>query len=324
MPAVAVVMPVLNEENYLEAAVLAILSQDYAGPIQVVLALGPSADRTNEVAARIIAGDSRVSSVQNPTGRTPEGLNAALAATTQEIVVRVDAHSELSDGYIRLAVETLQRTGADNVGGIMGARGVTNFERAVAAAMTSPLGVGSASFHTGGQEGPAETVYLGVFKRSALERVGGYDPAFTRAQDWEMNHRIRATGGTVWFNPELFVTYRPRPSVGKLAKQYFEYGRWRRVVSRRHEGTINYRYLAPPFTVIGVASSLILGAVVSPILFVPALVYALFILIASARIGKSLGEFVSLPLILLTMHMTWGIGFLTSPKSLAPAVTLRP
>ena len=116
-------MPVLNEENYLEAAVLAILSQDYAGPIQVVLALGPSTDRTNEVAARIIAGDSCVSSVQNPSGRTPEGLNAALAATTQEIVVRVDAHSELSDGYIRLAVETLQRTGADNVGGIMGAHG---------------------------------------------------------------------------------------------------------------------------------------------------------------------------------------------------------
>jgi glycosyltransferase involved in cell wall biosynthesis len=199
-------MPVLNEENYLEAAVLAILSQDYQGPIQVVLALGPSTDRTNEVAARICAGDSRVSSVSNPSGRTPEGLNAALAATTQEIVVRVDAHSELSDGYIRLAVETLQRTGADNVGGIMGARGVTKFEKAVAAAMTSPLGVGSASFHTGGSEGPAETVYLGVFKRSALERVGGYDPEFTRAQDWEMNYRIRSTGGTVWFNPDLFVT----------------------------------------------------------------------------------------------------------------------
>ena len=135
---------------------------------------------------------------------------------------------------------------------------------------------------------------------------------------------MRAAGGTIFFDPRLVVTYRPRSTVKALAKQYFEYGRWRRVVSRRHEGTINYRYLAPPFTVIGVASSLILGAVISPILFVPALVYALFILIASARIGKSLAEFVSLPLILLTMHMTWGIGFLTSPKSLAPAVTLRP
>ena len=322
-PDVAVVMPVLNEENYLEAAVLAILSQDYEGKIQVVLALGPSTDRTDEVAARICAGDSRVSSVQNPTGRTPEGLNAALAATKQEIVVRVDAHSELSDGYIRLAVETLQRTGADNVGGIMGARGVTKFEKAVAAAMTSPLGVGSASFHTGGQEGPAETVYLGVFKRSALERVGGYDPAFTRAQDWEMNHRIRETGGTVWFNPDLFVTYRPRPSVRKLTKQYFEYGSWRHEVMRRHPETRRrksaLRYYAPPLAVVLIVLGKILGTI--GLVMGNALIWgyvlplgylALTLLSSITLIKRARGGALWLPIVLATMQMSWGIGFLTS------------
>ena len=325
MPAVAVVMPVLNEENYLEAAVLAILSQDYEGPIQVVLALGPSTDRSNEVAARIGAGDSRVSSVPNPTGRTPEGLNAALAATTQEIVVRVDAHSELSDGYIRLAVETLQRTGADNVGGIMGARGVTKFEKAVAAAMTSPLGVGSASFHTGGNEGPAETVYLGVFKRSALERVGGYDPAFTRAQDWEMNYRIRTTGGTVWFNPDLFVTYRPRPNVFKLAKQYFEYGSWRHEVMRRHPDTRRtksaLRYFAPPLAVALIVIGKILGSIgfvmgnaliwgyIFPLGYLALTLVSSLTLIKRARSGA-----LWLPIVLMTMQMSWGTGFLTSRK----------
>ena len=318
-------MPVLNEENYLEAAVLAILSQDYEGPIQVVLALGPSTDRTNEVAARICAGDSRVSSVPNPTGRTPEGLNAALAATTQEIVVRVDAHSELSDGYIRLAVETLQRTGADNVGGIMGARGVTKFEKAVAAAMTSPLGVGSASFHTGGTEGPAETVYLGVFKRSALERVGGYDPAFTRAQDWEMNYRIRTTGGTVWFNPDLFVTYRPRPNVFKLAKQYFEYGSWRHEVMRRHPDTRRtksaLRYFAPPLAVALIVIGKILGTIgllmgnaliwgyIFPLGYLALTLVSSLTLVKRARSGA-----LWLPIVLMTMQMSWGIGFLTSRK----------
>ena len=325
MPAVAVVMPVLNEENYLEAAVLAILSQDYEGPIQVVLALGPSTDRTNEVAARICAGDSRVSSVPNPTGRTPEGLNAALAATTQEIVVRVDAHSELSDGYIRLAVETLQRTGADNVGGIMGARGVTKFEKAVAAAMTSPLGVGSASFHTGGTDGPAETVYLGVFKRSALDRVGGYDPAFTRAQDWEMNYRIRTTGGTVWFNPDLFVTYRPRPNVFKLAKQYFEYGSWRHEVMRRHPDTRRtksaLRYFAPPLAVALIVVGKILGTIglvmgnaliwgyIFPLGYLALTLLSSLTLVKRARSGA-----LWLPIVLMTMQMSWGIGFLTSRK----------
>ena len=326
-PDVAVVMPVLNEENYLEAAVLAILSQDYEGPIQVVLALGPSTDLTNEVAARICAGDSRVSSVQNPTGRTPEGLNAALAATKQEIVVRVDAHSELSDGYIRLAVETLQRTGADNVGGIMGARGVTRFEKAVAAAMTSPLGVGSASFHTGGNEGPAETVYLGVFKRSALERVGGYDPEFTRAQDWEMNHRIRETGGLVWFNPDLFVTYRPRSTVRKLAKQYFEYGSWRHEVMRRHPETRTrksaLRYYAPPLAVVLIVLGKILGTIglvmgnaliwgyVLPLGYLALTLLSSITLINRARSGA-----LWLPIVLITMQLSWGVGFLTSrPKS---------
>jgi glycosyltransferase involved in cell wall biosynthesis len=322
-------MSVLNEENYLEAAVLAILSQDYAGKIQVVLALGPSTDRTDEVAARICAGDARVSSVQNRTGRTPEGLNAALAVTSQEIVVRVDAHSELSDGYIRLAVETLQRTGADNVGGIMGARGVTSFEKAVAAAMTSPLGVGSASFHIGGSEGPTETVYLGVFKRSALERVGGYDPAFTRAQDWEMNHRIRQTGGIVWFSPDLVVTYRPRSSIRKLAKQYFDYGSWRHEVMRRHPETrirkSALRYYAPPLAVVGIFGGTIAAFAGSALQWFPLAFwgflapfgYFLLTIISSLSLAKpARSGALWLPLVLATMQLSWGVGFLTSrPKS---------
>lgn len=332
-PAVAVVMPVLNETNYLKAAVDAILDQDYPGSLEVVLALGPSTDGTQLVATQLVAGDDRVSVVANPTGRTPEGLNAALAATSQEIVVRVDAHSELSAGYIRLAVETLARTGADNVGGIMGAVGVTKFEKAVAAAMTSPLGVGTASFHTGGKEGPAETVYLGVFRRSALDRIGGYDPAFTRAQDWEMNYRIRSTGGTVWFNPNLFVTYRPRSSVRSLAKQYFEYGSWRHEVMRRHPKTRKtksaFRYYAPPLAVLGVLGGLgivLLGLLLTP--FVPngqvgpigfALVLpfgylALTLLSSLTLIRCARGGAIWLPVALMTMQMAWGFGFLTSRK----------
>ena len=322
-PAVAVVMPVLNEANYLKAAVAAILRQDYPGQIQVVLALGPSTDGTDLIAVELATVDSRVITIANPSGRTPDGLNAALAATAQEVVVRVDAHSELSDGYIRLAVETLQRTGADNVGGIMGAVGVTKFESAVAAAMTSPLGVGSAPFHTGGTEGPADTVYLGVFKRSALERIGGYDSSFTRAQDWEMNYRIRATGGTVWFNPNLFVTYRPRPNVFKLAKQYFEYGSWRHEVMRRHPDTRRtksaLRYFAPPLAVALIALGKVLGAVgfVMSNSLVWGYVFpfgylALTLLSSLTLIKRARGGALWLPVVLMTMQMSWGIGFLTS------------
>ncbi len=323
-PKISVILPVLNESKYLEEAVKAVLDQDFGGEIEIILAIGPSHDGTEVIAHSLAKADSRVVVVSNPTGRTAAGLNLAVAASRYSIIVRVDGHARIPRNYLSLAFEILKETGAVNVGGIMAAEGQTVFESSVARAMRSPLGVGSSRFHTGGGAASVDTVYLGAFRKQSLIAVDGFDERFTRAQDWELNFRLRAVGGTIYFDPRLVVTYRPRSTVKALAKQYFEYGRWRRVVSRRHEGTINYRYLAPPFTVIGVVSSLILGAIVSPILFLPALTYALFILIASAKIGKSFGEFVSLPLILLTMHMTWGIGFLTSPKSLAPAVTLGP
>ena len=323
-PEISVILPVLNESKYLEEAVNAILDQDFAGSLEIIVAVGPSHDGTEKIAHDLAGKDSRVVVVANPTGRTAAGLNLAVAATRYSIIVRVDGHSKIPRNYLSLAFEILKETGAVNVGGIMAAEGQSIFENSVARAMRSPLGVGASRFHTGGGSGSVDTVYLGAFRKQALLAVGGFDERFTRAQDWELNFRLREAGGVIYFDPRLVVTYRPRGTVKALAKQYFEYGRWRRVVSRRHEGTINYRYLAPPFTVIGVVSSMILGAIFTPILYIPALTYALFILIASARIGKSLAEFVSLPLILLTMHMTWGLGFITSPNSLAPKVTLRP
>ena len=316
-PAVSVVMPVLNEERHLEAAVRHVLAQDYPGDMEVVLGVGPSEDRTREVADALAAADPRVVVVDNPTGRTPAGLNAAIAASSNSIVARIDGHAMMPSDYLRVAVETLEETGADNVGGIMAAEGETPWEKAVAAAMTSKIGVGNARFHTGGEGGPADTVYLGVFRRSALDRVGGYDEAFLRAQDWEMNHRIRETGGTVWFQPRMRVSYRPRPNPAKLAKQYFHYGRWRRVVARQHKGTINLRYLAPPVAVAAIAAGLAGGFFFWPAWLIPG-GYAAAILAASVPLGSGLpakGR-LSVPVALATMHMAWGVGFITSPPSL--------
>jgi glycosyltransferase involved in cell wall biosynthesis len=321
---ISVILPVPNEEKYLEDAVNAILAQQYDGKIEVILAVAPSDDRTLEIAQRLHMNDPRVVIVENPSGRTAAGLNLAIAASQYSIIVRVDGHANIPNNYCDLVSEVLETTGAVNVGGVMAAEGKSLFEKSVARAMRSPLGVGASRFHTGGSAGEVDTVYLGAFRKEALLAAGGFDERFTRAQDWELNFRLRQAGGVVYFDPRLVVTYRPRSTVKALAKQYFEYGRWRRVVSRRHQGTINYRYLAPPFTVAATLLSLILGWLVSPFLFIPALVYAVFILIASVVIGKSVGEFLCLPTILLTMHISWGLGFLTSPKSLAPDVTLHP
>ena len=289
------------------------LAQDYPGPLEVVLALGPSHDLTDDVAAGLVAADGRVRTVPNPTGRTPEGLNAAIAASSHPVVARVDGHSSLPPGYLRTAVTLLDRTGADNVGGLMWAEGVTDVEQAVARAMTSKLGVGNARFHVGGEEGPADTVYLGVFRRSALERVGGYDVSFTRAQDWEMNFRIRETGGLVYFTPQLRVSYRPRPSLPALARQYFHYGRWRREVMREHPESVNLRYLAPPLAVLGFVGGLIAGIFWWPAFALP--VGYLVLVVAGAQViggGLSWRARLVLPAVLATMHGAWGSGFLSS------------
>jgi succinoglycan biosynthesis protein ExoA len=315
---ISVIMPILNEAPYLEKAVAAVLAQAYDGPIQVVLALGPSIDATNDIAASIAGKDPRVILVANPSGLTPAGLNLAIRAATSQIIVRVDGHTKLPMDYIRTAVEVLAETGAANVGGIMDAQGVTAFEEAVASAMRSPLGVGSARFHTGGEAGPADSVYLGVFLKSVLEQVNGYDERFIRAQDWELNYRIRKAGGLVYFTPKLSVSYRPRPSVKALSRQYFEYGRWRRVVIRENHETVNLRYLAPPVALLGSVAGIIGGILVSPAFLSLPVIYLAFLAAASLSIKVPGRARILLPAVLLVMQMSWGWGFITSSKKLLP------
>jgi hypothetical protein len=327
--AVSVVMPVRNEELYLEESVRSVLGQDYAGALEVLLAVGPSRDRTLYVSQRLAAADPRVIVVPNPTGQIPCGLNAGIKVSRYSIVARVDGHAVLPQGYLNAAVRALRQTGADNVGGVMAAEGVTAFQQAVAWAMTSRFGVGAARFHTGGQPGPVDSVYLGVYRRAAIERVGGYDESYQRAEDWELNHRIRLAGGLIWFLPELRVSYRPRTTLRTLAAQYFGYGRWRRVVSRQHAGTINLRYVAPPAAVLAMAAGVLIGLVGLAVgsgwillalaagFAVPA-GYLAGILGVAAMAARPLrpSAVAWLPLVLAAMHICWGIGFLTSPRRL--------
>ena len=328
-PPVSVVMPVLNEERHLEEAVGRVLEQDYPGDLEVVLAIGPSKDRTQEIADKLAEKDHRISIVPNPTGKTPAALNVGIAHAKHDILVRVEGHGALTDGYITRAVEVLEESGADNVGGVMAAEGRTPTEMAVACAYRSRLGLGASTFHQGGKAGPADTVYLGVFRRAALERVGGFDETMHRAQDWELNYRIRKTGGLIWFSPDLSVTYRPRSSLSAVAKQFFHTGQWRREVIRRHPETASKRYLAPPVAVIGLAVGTILGIIglatgISwlDIGFLAPLGYALLLIFGSAMEGRYLPwkALFWMPLVCATMHISWGLGFLIGLRERPKAV----
>jgi glycosyltransferase involved in cell wall biosynthesis len=305
-------MPVLNEEKYLEAAVQSILTQEFKGPVEVILALGPSTDHTDAKAALLATAYPQVKIVRNPAGTTSAGLNAAIAASSHQVIVRVDAHSVLSDGYTKLAVEILNETMASNVGGVMRAVGHTPFQSAVAWAYTSRVGLGGGAYHVGGEAGPADSVYLGVFRRDIFSLVGGFDESVIRGQDWELNLRIRQSGHTVWFDPRLQVEYHPRASLGKLAKQFWDTGLWRGQLTRQSLKTANPRYFAPPLlvklSVIGAILALGLGWGPG---WLPLLGYLMGICLAGMTAGKlQLGARTCLLVALPTMHFLWGAGFI--------------
>jgi len=323
-PPVSVIIPVLNEERFLFQAVSAVLNQQYESEFEVILALGPSKDKTNDV-AKELAKDSRVKLIDNPSGKTASALNQAIKNSRFDIIVRLDGHAIVDKYYLDNAVSTLLESNADNVGGLMQAEGISNFEKSVAAAMTSKFGVGNAPFHVGGSPGEVDTVYLGTFRKSALERVGYFDESFVRAQDWELNYRIRKTGGKIWFNPKLVVSYRPRPNLKALAKQYFEYGQWRKQVTKKYPETISLRYLAPPITVSGLVTGLIfiLLNIFTKISFFNIGWLAIFSYLAVLILGFitikgkiSLKSRLLLFLVLPTMHLSWGVGFLKPTKRL--------
>lgn len=321
---VSYVIPVLNEVAYIEAAIRTVLEQDYSGESELILALGPSNDGTTELVEKLAAIDSRIVIVHNPRTDIPVGLNLAIRASQHPVIVRVDAHTELEPSYTRRAIATLVRTGAANVGGVMKARGKSPFQSAVARAYNSRFGLGGGSYHGGTKEGPAESAYLGVIRREVLEEVHFFDESLRRGEDWELNLRIRSAGHSVWFDPALEVAYWPRESWRKLVRQFLATGIWRGELVRRYHGKNPWRFFAPPILVLTLALSLIvlvfevtgvLGALAAGILSLVYLTPIAYLLVLvplcfSAAGGPGWADRWRFFLVLPTMHLSWGVGFI--------------
>ncbi|WP_259061454.1 glycosyltransferase family 2 protein [Microbacterium sp. AK031] len=317
-------MPVLNERAYLEHAIASVLEQQLEVPAELVLALGPSTDGTTQLAQRLAADDDRIRLVDNPDAHIPVGLNAAIRASRYPTIVRVDAHSELSPGYAQRALATLQRTGAANVGGVMRADGRTPFQKSVARAYNSPIGLGGGAYHGTTHEGEAESAYLGVMRRSVLDEVGLFDESIRRGEDWELNLRIRQAGHKVWLDPQLSVTYWPRESWWRLARQFRATGAWRGELVRRFGRSNGLRFFAPPALLLNVAIALIVAVLqltgvlagvasaVASVIYLPLVAYIVLMIAVALQPGggRTARERIWTLAVLPTMHLAWGAGFL--------------
>lgn len=312
-PSVTVMMPVRNEQHHLAQSVASVLSQSYPGELEVILALGLSSDETDRVANELSKKHSMLTLIENPKGLTTTGLNLAIERAKGEIIVRVDAHSQLSENYILNAVQILQETGAVLVGGIMNAVGSSPLQKAVAFGYGSRLGLGGGSYHVGGKPGEADSAYLGVFDARALKQVSGYDEKIIRGEDWDLAQRLKTAGGKVWFSPELVVNYTPRSNIKALAWQFYSTGVWRGDLTRKAPGKASIRYFIPPLALlamIGLSLIALFGLIQPQLLIFPIAGYLLALSFAAGT-ARQLGVFDRLAIFVAfpVMHLSWATGF---------------
>ena len=308
-PSVSVIIPARGALETIIPTLDAISAQDYEGTIGVIVADG---DDNPAMAEAIRQFHPSVRVIPNPEKAVAPGANAAFRVATGEIIVRCDAHTKFPPSYVRHAIETLERTGAANVGGRQLAAGTTFFERAAALAMSTPLGVGDARHRLGGKEGDADTAFLGTFRRETLDDMEGGYANFARNQDYEFNYRLRKQGKTVWFDPKLVVEYKPRGTLWALALQYFRYGRGKSAMLMKHPRSVRARHLAAPALVLALAAGIALAIVGFPLpLAVLLFTYISTIVVGSAIVGlrRRDSAAVLLPVALATMHLNWGVGF---------------
>lgn len=322
--AVSFVIPILNEVRHVRAAVESVLAQEGLAEREVILVLGRSTDGTDAIVAELDARHDEVVVIRNPSNAISRSMNLGTAAAKYDVLIRVDAHSVLEPDYAVRAAQALRAAGAANLGGRMNAEGVSPFEIAVAWAYNSRIGLGGAIYHVGTEAGPAESAYLGVFDKASLIDIGGFDESLSRGEDWELNFRLRSAGKVVWFDPSLTVTYRPRSNLTTLARQFYASGRWRGELIRRLGQRIPLRYFLPPTFVAVLAIGTVLGlaalvaAVVAPVPaivpvigFLPAIAYALWVIVATAT-ARGIGPAgrSRLLIVLPCMHVCWGWGCL--------------
>ncbi|HEX2999458.1 MAG TPA: glycosyltransferase family 2 protein [Armatimonadota bacterium] len=315
-PVVSIVIPCRNEDCYIEECLRGVLAFDQPpGGFEVIVADGMSDDGTRNIVSRIATVDPRVRLLDNPKRNTPCALNVGIRAARGEIIVRVDAHTEYARDYLCRCVEVLQETGADNVGGPWVAKGKSYLQRAIAAAFASPFAVGGARGHRADFEGPVDTVYLGCWRKSILERIGLFDEELIRNQDDELNFRLQLAGGKIWQSPRIRSWYTPRASLRNLFRQYWQYGYWKVRVMQKHGRPASLRHLVPGCF----AGTLLILALTAPFLPIAreglAALLALYLLflipasiITAIRTGWSL--LLALPAVFSCYHLGYGYGFL--------------
>jgi len=313
LPLVSVIIPMRNEAAHIAYCIDSVLAQDYpADRLELIVVDGDSNDNSAEV---LRAYGERLRVLSNPSRIVPTAMNIGIRAARGDVIARVDAHTVLAPDYIRVGVETLARTAADNVGGPMRTVGGGRWGDAIALAMSSRFGIG-AYFHFASDDREVDTVYMGMYPRAVFERIGLFDEELVRNQDDELNYRLRKEGGRIFLTTRMRSRYQNRQSLKTLARQFFQYGWWKVRVLQKHPAQMSPRHFVPPAFVISLAVTIAMTpwlAAAGWLFCATTSMYALLLAGWALSIARrhGWGEFFPLVTAFATMHFSWGAGFAT-------------
>lgn len=321
LPFVSVLVPVRNEERYIERCLYSLAAQDYPRDrFEVLVIDGESTDATAEIVARFAAESTlELRHLSNPRRLPAAALNLGLDAARGEVVIRLDGHAAAAHDFISRSVEALETSGADCAGGPITSEGDTFVGRAIALAMASRFGVGGAAFRTGGA-GAVDTVAFGAYRQQVFERIGRFSEDIPHGEDDEFNYRLRDAGGTIVLVPAIHTRYTVRGDLISLWRQYYGYGRAKPEVLRRHPAQARPRQLAPAALVLALGAGV--GRATSGRsggLRAVCGLYGLGVAGASIAIAarKDPRHAVVLPAVFACLHLSYGAGFLAGVAELA-------
>ncbi len=317
LPVVSIVIPIRNEASSIAGCLDAIRAQNYPPDrLEVLVVDGASTDDSVAIVRARAAADPRIRLLHNATGLIPVGLNIGIRAARGDVFARVDARARLQPDYFATAVRLLRETGADNVGGAVRSVSPGYTARVLAAAVASRFGIGGAAVrYRDGAQRDVDTVYLGVYPRRVLERIGLYDEEMVRDQDDELNFRLREHGGRVVLSPRLVSTYLNSGSLRRFLRQQFLYGYFKVRVCQKHPRMMSVRHWVPPAFTLGLLAgppAAIVSSTAAQVLGGVLGIYLLCAVTASAAEARRAGVRCAapLPVVFLLLHATWGLGFL--------------
>jgi succinoglycan biosynthesis protein ExoA len=328
-PPIDVVVPAYNEALAIGMCLDSILAQDYLKDIvRIFVVDAGSDDQTVEIVQRRTEGEPRVVLLTgNGRLNAAEACNLGFRAGDAPLVARVDAHLNIAPDYLSRAADTF--ADEDSLLACVGGRpehvGVTRFGRGAACARGSRFGVGASVYADRRARAYVDTVPVGVYRRAALDAVGGYATRMLCGEDEEMNWRLRRAGWKILLDGSLRFGYRARSSWRELYLQHRLYGQARARVIALYPNFLRPHHLAPGLLVGGGivigAAALVNGRARNAGLALAA-AYASAALFAGRRAAEKGGEpqlSLEVSKAFTAMHLGYGVGFVEGAIQVAAA-----